>query len=262
MATHHEDFGGLRADLGLTRRAVGRRQALRYIAGAGLLHVAGCAADAAGLDVDGDMCAATPSETAGPFPGDGSNGPNVLTQAGVVRSDIRGSFAGLVGDAQGVPLELRLRVVTLQSNCAPAPGLAVYVWHCDRAGLYSLYSAGATGANFLRGLQETDANGEVAFTTIFPGCYPGRWPHVHFEVYPSLDVAVSAANAMATSQLAFPESACVAAYDGTGYESSAVNLSGVSLASDGIFRDGADRQTAVMTGDASSGFAADLTIAV
>lgn len=33
-----------------------------------------------------------PDETAGPYPGDGSNGPNVLTESGIVRSDIRPGF--------------------------------------------------------------------------------------------------------------------------------------------------------------------------
>src|SRR5690349_5393521 len=33
-----------------------------------------------------------PDETAGPYPGDGSNGPDVLEQSGIVRSDLRSSF--------------------------------------------------------------------------------------------------------------------------------------------------------------------------
>ena len=33
-----------------------------------------------------------PDETAGPYPGDGSNGANVLDDSGIVRSDIRSSF--------------------------------------------------------------------------------------------------------------------------------------------------------------------------
>lgn len=46
---------------------------------------------------------AIPEETAGPYPGDGTDGPNVLTESGVVRSDIRSSFGSLTGTAQGVP---------------------------------------------------------------------------------------------------------------------------------------------------------------
>lgn len=201
-----------------------------------------------------------PPETAGPFPGDGSNGPNVLNQLGVVRSDIRSSFAGLSGTAQGVPLSVTLKLVALQSGCAPAAGSAMYAWHCDRAGLYSLYSAGVTNQNYLRGVQESDTLGELTFVTVFPGCYAGRWTHVHFEVYPTL--AANFANEIATSQLALPASACTEAYATAGYESSAVNLQRVSLATDNVFRDGADRQLASLTGSAASGFSAMLTVAV
>ena len=66
------------------------------------------------------------------------------------------------------------------------PGAAVYLWHCDADGNDSLYSNGVTGENYLRGVQEADANGQVHFTTIVPGCYAGRWPHIHFEVFDAL----------------------------------------------------------------------------
>ena len=83
----------------------------------------------------------------------------MLDKAGVVRSDIRPSFAGLSGLASGVPLTVTLQLVDLQNGCAPAAGLAVYVWHCDAAARYSLYNRGATDQNYLRGVQESDANG-------------------------------------------------------------------------------------------------------
>jgi protocatechuate 3,4-dioxygenase beta subunit len=56
-----------------------------------------------------------------------------------------------------------------------------------------------TNQNDLRGIQESDATGKVTFTSIYPACYAGRWPHNHFEVYPSLATAVSAANKIATT---------------------------------------------------------------
>ncbi|MGE3617464.1 MAG: intradiol ring-cleavage dioxygenase, partial [Gemmatimonadales bacterium] len=202
-----------------------------------------------------------PEETAGPYPGDGSNGPNVLTLNGVVRSDIRSSFGGLSGTAAGIPLTVTLTVVSA-GGCDPMPGAAVYLWHCDRAGLYSLYSAGATTQNYLRGVQAADADGKVTFTSIFPGCYAGRWPHIHFEVYESLAAAQSVGNKIATSQLALPEAACSAVYGTTGYGTSATNLQGVSLASDGIFSDGASLQLASVSGDVAAGMAAALTISV
>ncbi len=259
----HRDYGGLHEDLKLTGARIGRRDMLRLAAGGmSALYLFGCSDERSGIDGGGAACEAIPEETAGPFPADGSNGPDVLSQAGVVRSDIRSSFAGLSGMADGVPLTVILDLVDLGSGCAPAAGLAVYMWHCDREGRYSLYSNGATEQNYLRGVQESDAGGELRFTTIFPGCYPGRWPHTHFEVYPSLAAATDARNRIATSQLAFPEAACNAAYATRGYEGSVGTLKRVSLASDGVFRDGVEHQLATMTGDASSGFSARLTVVV
>lgn len=256
----HEDFGGLRDDLRRTGSVLGRRDILRIALSAGALSLFGCSDSMA--DGGGGTCSATPEETAGPFPGDGSNGPNVLDDTGVVRSDIRSSFAGLTGTAEGIPLTVTLTIISA-ADCAPLPGRAVYLWHCDREGRYSLYSAGTTDRNYLRGVQETDAEGKVRFTTIFPGCYAGRWPHIHFEVYPSLAEATSAGNKTDTSQLAFPEAQCDAVYATAGYEQSITNLAGISLATDGVFRDDqAVKQMAGMSGDVTNGFEAALVVGI
>lgn len=150
-------------------------------------------------------CVVIPDETSGPFPGDGSNGPNVLTQSGIVRSDLRSSFGSYSGAAAGVLTTVRLTLLNQAGSCRPLSGAAVYLWHCDQAGRYSLYSQGATDQNYLRGVQATDSSGQVSFQTIFPAAYDGRWPHMHFEVYPSLGKATSSGNKIATSQLALPE---------------------------------------------------------
>jgi protocatechuate 3,4-dioxygenase beta subunit len=207
-------------------------------------------------------CADIPEETAGPFPGDGTNGPNVLTATGVVRSDITTSFAGLTGTAAGVPLSVTLTILDA-ATCAPAKGYAVYLWHADQLGRYSLYSAGATNQNYLRGVQETDAAGTVTFKTIFPGCYDGRWPHVHFEVYPSLTAAGDATKRIATSQLAMPKAACDQAYTTPGYTASPANLAKVSLATDGVFGDdGGGHELPTMTGTLATGFTSALSVTV
>ncbi len=85
-----------------------------------------------------------PEETAGPYPGDGSNGPDVLEQSGIVRSDIRSSFGEYSGTAEGVPMTLELIVRDLTNGGVPFEGVAVYVWHCTREGGYSLSSASRT----------------------------------------------------------------------------------------------------------------------
>ena len=182
------------------------------------------AADGRRLSVevaDGEI----PEETAGPYPGDGSNGPNVLSEAASCAATSPPASASASGVAEGVPMTVKLRVYDLNGDdVTPLAGAAVYLWHCDREGRYSMYSEGVTDENYLRGVQEADADG-AEFTTIFPACYAGRWPHMHFEVYESLDNATSAANKLRTSQLAIPEDVCEQVYgDVDGYEESVDNL--------------------------------------
>lgn len=220
-------------------------------------------APAASAPVDGDECVAViPEETAGPYPGDGSNGANVLAESGVVRSDITTSFGSSSTAVDGVPLDVVLTVRDAAA-CSPLAGAAVYVWHCDPMGRYSMYTRGVEDENFLRGVQETDANGQVRFTTVVPGCYPGRWPHVHFEVFESLAAATAGRNSIATSQLAFDEATSAAVYGDGRYAGSARNLSQLSLASDNVFGDdGGIHQLATTVGDVASGFTSALTVAV
>jgi hypothetical protein len=103
----------------------------------------------------------------------------------------------------------------------------------------------------------------VTFKSIFPACYPGRWPHIHFEVYASLSDATSSGPIVKTSQIALPKEACEAVYATSGYERSVANMSQVSLAGDNVFGDdGGIHQIAAMSGDAASGYTAALTIGV
>jgi protocatechuate 3,4-dioxygenase beta subunit len=270
----HDDHGGLHRDLRSTGAAMDRRGLLKAAARFGVtfgaLQLFGCSSsDAATLtgtdpsstDPSGNCVAKVPEETAGPFPADSSNGPNVLNQTGVVRSDIRSSFAGLSGTAAGVPLAIELTIVSA-SSCTPLAGYAVYLWHCDRDGNYSLYSSAAANQNYLRGVQGADSTGKVRFTSIFPGCYSGRWPHIHVEVYRSLTAATAVSNKIATSQIALPKSACDTVYATSGYAASVTNLSRISLSSDMVFSDGASLELATMSGDVTSGLTAALTVAV
>lgn len=130
-----------------------------------------------------------PDETAGPFPGDGSNGVNVLTQSGIVRSDITHSIGSGSAVAAGVPLTIKLKVIDLSADGKALAGAVVYLWHCDREGRYSMYSEGVTQENYLRGIQKAGADGTVTFTSIYPAAYSGRWPHIQFEYGFSLQPA-------------------------------------------------------------------------
>lgn len=204
-----------------------------------------------------------PDETAGPYPGDGSNGPDVLEQSGIVRSDLRSSFGGATGTAEGVPMTLELTMLDMAKDNAPFSGVAVYVWHCDRDGKYSMYTAGVENENYLRGVQVSDDTGLVRFTSIMPACYSGRWPHIHFEVYPDQSSITDATTAIATSQVAIPEGVCAAVFSETGYEQSVTNLSRVSLSSDNVFGDdGGVTQLATVTGDTTAGYTVALTVPV
>ncbi|WP_320537000.1 intradiol ring-cleavage dioxygenase [Pseudarthrobacter sp. IC2-21] len=202
-----------------------------------------------------------PAETAGPFPGDGSNGPNVLAASGVVRQDITSSFGTGSAKAEGVPLTFTLTLLDNANGCVPFAGAAVYAWHCDREGRYSLYDSGLSNENYLRGVQEADANGQVTFNSIFPGAYSGRWPHIHFEVFESMSNATAAGQVLAVSQIALTKAACDDVYATPGYESSVANIKRTTLQNDSVFRDdGAIYQLATMTGSAATGYTAGLNV--
>lgn len=206
-------------------------------------------------------CSSIPEETAGPYPADGSNGQNVLTRSGVVRSDIRPSLSTSTV-AQGIPLTVQLKLVNINNSCAALAGYAIYLWHCDRDGNYSMYSSAVVNEDYLRGVQATDSNGTVVFQTIFPACYSGRWPHIHFEIYPTLNSAMLYSNKVATSQLALPETVCDDVYATTGYSQSVRNLAQLSLNTDNIFSDGYALQMASVTGNTTDGYVASLVVGV
>ncbi|WGM20569.1 intradiol ring-cleavage dioxygenase [Paenarthrobacter sp. OM7] len=204
-----------------------------------------------------------PEETLGPYPGDGSNGPNVLEASGVVRRDIRSSFGTSTTTAEGVPLTVTLTLLDNANGCSPLAGAAVYVWHCDRNGKYSLYDSGLENQNYLRGVQEADANGQLTFSTIYPGAYNGRWPHIHFEVFESMSNTTAAGQVLAVSQIALTEAACKTVYATAGYESSARNFPNTTLTSDNVFGDdGGIYQLATISGSVAGGYTAALNVTV
>lgn len=65
---------------------------------------------------------------------------------------------------------------------------------------------------------------KLIFTTLVPGCYSGRVPHVHFGGYPS--------------------------------------LANITLATDNVLRDGVSLQSAAVTGSAALGYVATLQVGV
>lgn len=275
MQDHNQ---GLEHDLArLLQSRADRRLVLRWLGAAGSASLLGCGGSSlsvgpsAASNVEAASgsaaCSVIPEETAGPYPGDGSNSnssgvANALALSGIVRSDIRSSIAGASAVATGVPLTVKLQLVNTKNSCASLAGYAVYLWHCDRSGNYSMYASGLTAENYLRGVQETDTNGVVSFTTIFPGCYSGRMPHIHFEIYPSLAKATSASNKIKTSQLSFPLATMKEAYTASGYSTSVTNLAAISFATDNVFSDGTSLQIAEVSGSVALGYTATLVVGI
>lgn len=261
----HDDDGHHEHDLGLAHdlpRMVGRRRFMALMGGAGV-------ATASGLPASALEYVALPWETAGPYPADGTNVKNgqtvnALTQSGVIREDLRPSFGEYAGTADGLLLTVELTLENAADR-SPLEGYAIYIWHCDATGNYSLYDL--TEVNFLRGVGVAGANGVVRFTTIVPGCYDGRWPHIHFEVFESVDAAVGGANSVLTAQVALPEAECAATYAANPvYSNGTRNLGRISIATDMVFRDNSEdeiaQQTLAMVGHAQSGYTGTVTIPI
>ncbi|WP_406034095.1 intradiol ring-cleavage dioxygenase [Nocardioides sp. NBC_00163] len=254
-----------------------RRRVLGLVGvGVGAAALAACGASSSGSSSSGSSSTSTggsaantsttadgeiPQETNGPYPADGTNGTNVLTESGIVRSDITSSLDGGT-TVDGVPLTFTFTVTDMANDNVPFEGVAVYLWQCDAQGLYSMYSEGVEDETYLRGVQVADAKGQVTFKTIVPGCYTGRWTHMHFEVYPDADSATTGDNAIATSQVAFPEKMLNKVYELDTYAGSADNLTQVTLENDNVFSDGYDLEMGKFSGSPSAGYKGSLSVAV
>ncbi len=183
-------------------------------------------------------CVLIPEETVGPYP----LFSNIASAAVYQRQDI-------TEGKTGVPLRLTLRVVNVNDGCKAITNAMVYVWHCDKDGVYSGYSqpgANAIGETFCRGVQATDENGEVTFFTIYPGWYTGRITHIHFRVYLGSSLG-------ATSQLAFPQDITAAVYASRLYAARGQNTSVRSFSADNVFSDGTQYQMCTVAANATTG---------
>jgi len=235
------------------RRIFTRREALGLITAAGAAAAAACGdsptaptattsttstttpTTGTGVASTNEACAVTPSETAGPYPS--------LTD--FFRSDIREG-------KDGTTLTLTVKVVNTNSNCAAVANAQVEIWHCDVGGNYSQYGS-VTNQTFLRGIQTTDANGTVTFTTIYPGWYQGRATHIHVE-------ATVNGRSVKVSQMAFPESINNAVHATGVYASRGANP--MSNLSDGIFADSLMSELVTPSGSVATGYVAAFQLGV
>lgn len=236
----------------------GRRRALGALGSAGAVGLLGpvlalgeegVAAEL--LRAQGGACGVIPPETAGPFPL-----LSVLADPAFLRADI-------TEGRPGVPLALTLQVEDAGRGCAPLAGAAVYVWHCDKEGAYSGYALGPQGDHrgetWLRGVQLTDGAGRATFRTIYPGWYPGRVTHVHFQVYVG---DRQRGRATATSQLVLPDEVTAAVYASPAYAGRGQNTTVKRIADDFLFADGYEHQLARISGDPAAGYVASLRVGV
>jgi protocatechuate 3,4-dioxygenase beta subunit len=192
-------------------------------------------------------CKVIPTEVVGPFPLS-----TLLDSSKVMRENI-------AEDKTGVPLKLRLKLVDVNNSCKPVSGY-VYVWHCDKDGSYSGYPDGdndQTGKTFCRGVQFTDSNGVVNFTTIYPGWYPGRITHMHFQVF--LNAVSGLAKATTTSQFVFPDAINTAVYN-TKLYTKGQNTSVEKNTDDLAFAGDITLQLTHVMGTVETGYTADLEI--
>ena len=189
-------------------------------------------------------CTVSPTETDGPYPLYNSRGSSIQ------RVDI-------TDGKTGVPLNITIIVRDTNNNCNVLANARVDIWHCDKDGYYSGYTnTGYLGTQnnsalvFCRGLQYSDTNGEVKFTSIYPGWYPGRITHIHAQVYVNSTLKL-------TTQIAFPDAINTAVYNTSLYSAHGQNTSITNNASDSIFRDSLSSELATVTANASGGY--DLT---
>lgn len=190
-------------------------------------------------------CTVTNSETEGPFP---TKSPTTLVTNNIT------------SDRKGTSLTIKVYIRNVNASCAIIQDAIVDIWHCDAAGLYSEYggtgmqSADMTAVHFLRGRQTTDTNGMAAWSSIYPGWYSGRAPHIHVHVY------TSAGKSLLVTQIAFPEDVSKVIYAQGVYASH--GQADTSNAKDNVFGDGVTNEMSVVTGSVSAGYVLTHTIYV
>ncbi|MFN8282340.1 MAG: intradiol ring-cleavage dioxygenase [Chitinophagales bacterium] len=200
-------------------------------------------------------CTESPTETEGPFPT--TRGDAIFfASAGYVRSDIRDGELGTT-------LTVNIVIKNTNNNCAVMPGCYVEIWHCNKDGLYSefgpsnsggMQTVDATAYDYLRGKQQTDADGQVSFTTVYPGWYNGRAPHIHVHIYNSSGVS------KLITQIAFTELVSNTVYTtATTYYNKGTQ--GTSNSSDGVFSDSLSQNICdSLTGSVAAGYVLTKTI--
>jgi protocatechuate 3,4-dioxygenase beta subunit len=206
-------------------------------------------ASARGVTADATCSSDTDEQEVGPF----------YVADGLVRSDI-------TSGEDGVPLTFTI-TVTDSESCAPLVGAAVDVWHASALGVYSDESSEDTvGDTYLRGIQITDSEGKVTFTSIYPGWYSGRTNHIHARVYTGGTVSgasysYSDATLIWTGQMFFDPSINTAVAAVTPYSSNTVSRT--TNAEDRVYtQQNGDEVLATTTGNTDDGYTSTVAYTV
>ena len=233
-------------------RVLTRREAVTLLGSTGALVWLGRSpVGASDRPVRSNPCVVRPAMTPGPY----------YVDEKLDRSDIRSDPTDGTVKA-GALLALTLTVSRIsKAGCAPLPGAIVDVWHCDADGVYSdavdPEYFDTTGKKFLRGYQRADANGAVTFTTIYPGWYPVRTPHIHYKIR-------SPASAERpwefVSQVYFDEAMNDRIYAQPPYAAKGKRT--VSNLKDGIYQESGGRQSMLTVVPAREGYRASFDVAV
>lgn len=226
-------------------RIFSRRDVLALFRAAGTaILVVGCIPKKPSVAVSASStspaCIVSPEQTEGPY----------FVDEKLNRSDIRldptdGSVKA------GTRLDLTLHISQVGSTgCTPFVGAIVDVWHCDALGVYSDVtdsSFNTVGQKFLRGYQISNTNGNVEFTTIYPGWYQGRTVHIHFKVRTD---GTSGQGYEFTSQLYFDDSITDEVHNQIPYASKGQRTE--KNADDRIFTDGDEQMLLKLTNNGQS----------
>jgi len=252
-----------------------RRGALGALSGLGALTIWGCGgnsadsasetASASAVDAASESglekilatttttCTVVAEETEGPYPLRA-----ILSNSAMLRSDMTESKTG-------VPLTLRIKLIDVNNACAPIVGASVYIWHCDKDGLYSGYdvnnNAGQAGLTYLRAVQVSDSTGRVTFKSIFPGWYAGRITHIHAMVFLAGSSLGNSSTAMATTQFGFPPAVTTAVYNSALY-TKGQNTSVTSFSADNVFSDGTSTELLTLSGSVSAGYLGAIVLGI
>jgi protocatechuate 3,4-dioxygenase beta subunit len=218
-------------------------------------------------------CLVESSTTRGPYFVDTINDTNNVATSGTPytidalipqRSDIRADTEGTAGTQQGV--QLVLNVTLYDSSCSSViSGARVDIWHANAHGAYSdIKNAGNDGGadhtseNFLRGYQFSDANGLVTFTTVYPGAYSGRCPHIHLKI--RIINSAGVVTTENTTQLFFTDATSASVYAASSnYSTSSYNTKDTA---DQIYNSESPTLIPTLTGDTTSGLTGTIAIGV